>query len=879
MEKTLRILVVDDNPDDRALIKRELSREFPRVQVTEVADAQAQTLALAGEPQDLAITDYQLGWSNGLAILRDLKARWPHCPVVMFTGTGSEEVAVEAMKNGLDDYVLKTPRHYIRLVASVNKALKRTKERLALLAAEDRYSRLFKNAPIGLYRIAAQGEIVEANPALVHLLGYPDRKTLLAAKLEEFYVDPADKERWQDQMQHRGEVRGFELQLRQRDDSAIWVRNNAQAIRDEQGHIWYYEGSLEDITKEKQAELNLEHHYRFLQTLIDSIPAPLFYKDAQGIYLGCNKVFEQYFGITQEQIVGKTVFGLSPRDLADVYRQKDEELFRHPGVQIYEGQVELPDRTRRTVVYHKATFVDTDGTLGGLIGVVLDITERKQAEEAFRILVNSAPMGIYIMQDGKFKMVNPGFVKICGYSEEELIGCTSLNLVAPDYREEVRQNAIRMLKGESHLPYEFPIITKSGETRWMVEQVISIVYQGERAAMGYFLDISEHKSLESQFLQAQKMEAVGRLAGGVAHDFNNMLNVIIGYGDLMNQELHQHDPLARYLTEIMKAADRAASLTRQLLAFSQKQISQPQVLNLNDTIRAIQKMLERLISEDIEMAVVLAPSLGAVKADPTHIDQIIINLVVNARDAMPLGGKLTLETANVSLDESYVQRHAYVTPGPYVMLAVSDNGQGMDAATQARIFEPFFTTKEDGKGTGLGLSTVYGIVKQNGGYIQVYSEIGQGTTFKVYLPQVQEAVSEIPTPEPRVKELYGSETILVVEDEEQLGNLIYRSLKSYGYTVLVARHGGEALLLCERHPGPIHLLLTDVVMPQMSGRDLSDRLAPLLPDMKVLYMSGYTGNAVVHHGVLDPTVSFIQKPFSAQILVEKIRKILDDDVR
>jgi PAS domain S-box-containing protein len=753
MEKTLRILVVDDNPDDRVLIERELSREFPRVQVTEVADAQAQTLALAGEPQDLAITDYQLGWSNGLAILRDLKARWPHCPVVMFTGTGSEEIAVEAMKNGLDDYVLKTPRHYIRLVASVNKALKRTKERLALLAAEDRYSRLFKNAPIGLYRIAAQGEIVEANPALVHLLGYPDRRTLLAAKLEEFYVDPVDKQRWGDQMQHRGEVQGFELQIRQRDGSVIWTRNNARAIRDKEGKIGGYEGSLEDVTP---------------------------------------------------------------------YRQ---------------------------------------------------------AIEAFQVLVNSAPMGIFILLDGNFKMVNPGFEKICGYSEEELIGTDSLQLVSPDFREEVRQNTIRMLKGESHLPFEFPIITKSGESKFVVEQLISTLYQAQRAALGYFLDISEHKSLESQFLQAQKMEAVGRLAGGVAHDFNNMLNVIIGYGDLMNQELHQHDPLVRYLTEIMKAADRAASLTRQLLAFSQKQISQPQVLNLNDKIRAIQKMLERLISEDIEMAVVLAPSLGAVKADPTHIDQIIMNLVVNARDAMPQGGKLTLETANVSLDESYVQRHAYVTPGPYVMLAVSDNGQGMDTATQARIFEPFFTTKENGKGTGLGLSTVYGIVKQNGGYIQVYSEIGQGTTFKVYLPQVQEAVSEIPTAEPLAKELYGSETILVVEDEEMLGNLIYRSLKSYGYTVLVARHGGEALLLCERHPGPIHLLLTDVVMPQMSGIDLSDRLAPLLPDMKVLYMSGYTGNAVVHHGVLDPTVSFIQKPFSAQILVEKIRKILDDDVR
>ena len=298
-----------------------------------------------------------------------------------------------------------------------------------------------------------------------------------------------------------------------------------------------------------------------------------------------------------------------------------------------------------------------------------------------------------------------------------------------------------MLKGELDLPYEFPIITKSGETRWVMEKVTATIYQGKRATLGYFLDITEHKSLEDQFLQAQKMEAVGRLAGGVAHDFNNMLNVIFGYGDLMNQELHQHDPLARYLAEIMKASDRATALTRQLLAFSRKTILAPQILNLNDQLAGIEKMLARLIGEDIEIRMVLEPALGAVHADPGHVEQIVMNLVVNARDALPRGGKLTLETANVYLDEDYARKHTYVTPGHYVMLAVTDNGQGMDAATQARIFEPFFTTKEVGRGTGLGLSTVYGLVKQNGGYIEVYSEVGHGTTFKVYLPRVQEAVA------------------------------------------------------------------------------------------------------------------------------------------
>ena len=290
-------------------------------------------------------------------------------------------------------------------------------------------------------------------------------------------------------------------------------------------------------------------------------------------------------------------------------------------------------------------------------------------------------------------------------------------------------------------------------------------------------------------------------------------------------------------------------------------------------------MLARLIGEDIEIRMALEPALGAVHADPGHVEQIVMNLVVNARDALPRGGKLTLETANVYFDEDYARRHTDVTPGHYVMLAVTDNGQGMDAATQARIFEPFFTTKELGRGTGLGLSTVYGLVKQNDGHIEVYSEVGHGTTFKVYLPRVQEAVPAVSEAKPVARDLHGSETILVVEDEDMLRESICRSLKIYGYTVLAARQGGEALLLCERHPGPIHLLLTDVVMPQMNGRDLADRLTPLRPDMKVLYMSGYTENAIVHHGVLETEIFFIPKPFRIKTLLEKIREILAESLQ
>lgn len=528
-------------------------------------------------------------------------------------------------------------------------------------------------------------------------------------------------------------------------------------------------------------------------------------------------------------------------------------------------------------VANKATDYDASDAraLTTLLERMWEIIRRKRAEEAFQVLVNNSPMGIFIIQDGKFQIVNPGLEKICGYSAEALLGKGSLELVSQEYRREVRRNAIRMLTGDTQMVSEFPLVIAGGQSRWVMSKLVSTVYRGKRAVLGYCMDINERKELERNFLQAQKMEAVGRLAGGVAHDFNNMLGVILGYCDILHQKLKEPDAQSHHVAEIKKAAARAAALTQQLLAFSRKQIMRPQVLNLNPMLVDMEKMLRRLIGEDIELKVIFDPSLGAVRADPGHLEQVIMNLVVNARDAMPHGGKLTVETANVYLDQAYAEKHAFVPPGQYVRLAITDNGLGMDAATQARIFEPFFTTKEDSKGTGLGLSTVYGVVKQNGGYIQVYSEVNRGTTFKIYLPLVQEGVAEATAPTPAQEELHGSETILVVEDEDLVRKLICKILTRFGFTVLEARDGDEALLLVEKLTEPIHLLLTDVVMPQMSGRELADRLKDNLPEIKVLFMSGYTENAIIHHGVIEPELAFIQKPFSPPGLVEKIRKILD----
>jgi signal transduction histidine kinase len=385
----------------------------------------------------------------------------------------------------------------------------------------------------------------------------------------------------------------------------------------------------------------------------------------------------------------------------------------------------------------------------------------------------------------------------------------------------------------------------------------------------------ERVRLEDQLRQAQKMEAIGRLAGGFAHDFNNMMTAVIGFSHFVLARLEEAHPLRSHVEEIKRAGERASALTSQLLAFSRKQVLQPRVLDLNEVVNEVEKLLQRLIGEDIELVSVLDPGLEPVGADPGQLEQVIMNLALNARDAMTTGGKLTIETANVELDEHHAASHFDVEPGAYVLLAVSDTGVGMDAETQARIFEPFFTTKEQGKGTGLGLATVFGIVKQSGGDVFVYSEPGRGTTFKIYLPRVQAPVERLEpraTPETPPR---GSETILLVEDEEMVRNLEREVLEAQGYRVLEARNARHALELAQEHAGAIHLLVTDVVMPELSGRELAEQLVALRPDSKVLYTSGYADDAIVRHGVLEPGIAFLPKPLTPASLAHKVREVLD----
>ena len=509
----------------------------------------------------------------------------------------------------------------------------------------------------------------------------------------------------------------------------------------------------------------------------------------------------------------------------------------------------------------------------------------RESEQRLRAIFNSEPECVKIVAaDGTLLEMNPaGLAMIEAESREQVINKMVSDFVHPDDVTAVLGLHQAACLGQSGTA-SFRVIGLKGGLRWMEAHSVPLRdHTGEIVSvLNVARDVTERRRTEEalhmteeQLRQSQKLESVGRLAGGIAHDFNNMLTVITGYSELLLKQLGPVNPLSPRVEEIMKAGERASTLTYQLLAFSRKQILQPKVLDLNTVISDTDKMLQRLIGEDIQLLAILNPMVGHVEADPGQITQVIMNLVINARDAMPQGGKLIIETANVYLDEAYARQHIAVKPGVYVMLAVSDTGTGMSAETREQIFEPFFTTKEGGKGTGLGLSTVYGIVKQSGGNIWVYSEVGHGTTFKIYLPRVDEEVESTESTAAATDLPRGTEKVMLVEDEDMVRLLAQEILEMCGYSVLSARDGAEAISICDREECEIDLLITDVVMPKISGRELTQLLMESRPQMRVLYMSGYTSNAIVHHGVLEEGTYFLQKPFTPYALALKVREVLE----
>jgi PAS domain S-box-containing protein len=500
---------------------------------------------------------------------------------------------------------------------------------------------------------------------------------------------------------------------------------------------------------------------------------------------------------------------------------------------------------------------------------------RGASEERYRRLVQAMPLPVWVydVETLRILAVNDSAVAHYGYGRDEFLSMTIAQLRPPEdvprLLDEVRSAGDRLRRSAN-----WRHVKKDGTVIEVETSGHAIEIDGRRARIVVVNDVTEKRRIEQQLRQALKMDAVGKLAAGIAHDFNNLLTVIMSYSDLLASELEPDDPRRADVEEIRRSSESAAGLTRQLLAFSRQQVVQPRIVRLNQVVMGTGKMLKRLIGESVELAVSLSREAGAVRIDTGQLEQVAVNLALNARDAMPHGGRLLIETKNVDFAEPTADEESLYPPGHYVMLAVSDNGVGMDKPTQARIFEPFFTTKDPGRGTGLGLATVYGIVSQNGGFISVYSEPGRGTSFKVYFPRVDDpvAVEEAVTAgEPPG----GKESILVVEDDAAVRTLVRQSLQRLGYHVLEAPDGESALAVAAKHPEPIHLVLTDLIMPRMSGRNLAEKVVELRPDVAVLYVSGYTDDALVHHGVLEAGANYLEKPFTFDALARKVRQVLD----
>jgi PAS domain S-box-containing protein len=627
----------------------------------------------------------------------------------------------------------------------------------------------------------------------------------------------------------------------------------------------------------KRAEVALRESEERYRDLVENAHDIIYSHDLEGNYTSANKASERITGYTQEeslrlnlaQTIAPEYLGQAREMLAR--KLASEEITAYELELIAKGGHRVPVEVNTRLVFQ-------DGVAVGVAGIARDITERKRAEAELRrlaaVVEQTADSIVITNIDGNIEYVNPAFERITGYSKKEVLGKNPRILKSEKNDAAIYRDLWATITRGDFWVGQLVNRKKDG-TEFNERVTISAIHNDSGRIVNYIAvkqDTTHQVQLEEQLRQSQKLEAIGQLAGGVAHDFNNLLTVIGGYSSILLGKLPQESPYRASIEEIKKAGDRAGTLTRQLLAFSRKQILLPKVLDLNTVVTDLEKMLRRLIGEDIDLLTATSPRLGKVKADPGQIEQVLLNLIVNARDAMPKGGKLTIETSNVVLSEDYAQRHA-AQPGPYVMLAVSDTGCGMDAAIQPHVFEPFFTTKGSGKGTGLGLATVYGIVKQSGGNIWVYSEVGRGSTFKIYLPRVDQAVESEEVIGKSIPQ--GTEMVLLVEDEDQVRAIVKQILEGQGYHVLAASNGEEALSISQDLTHDIKLMITDVVMPQMSGRELAEHVLAFRPSLPVLFMSGYTDDAIVRHGLLHEKLNFIQKPFDSVTVARKVREVLD----
>ncbi|GAB4334853.1 MAG: hypothetical protein Kow0089_04270 [Desulfobulbaceae bacterium] len=800
----------------------------------------------------------------------------------------------------------------------------------ALRESEEKFITAFRAAPVLLSITRREdGFFLDVNDTFCEVTEYSRREVVGRKSTEvRLWADPRDRQAMLEILEREGRIHDLPVSIRTKSGEIKHTLFSARPVSMESVDCLIT--TALDVTEQVRTEQALREWEELFSGAFNASPAPItITRIADGTFIDANEAFMEMFEFSREEVIGRTSTELGMWT-PEARQQIIERQLATGGLR----NAEMVATTRSGRPVH-LLFSSHPLEIAGEpchITTLIDITERKRVEETLRNSEREARLFNRIaecflnlsddeMYGGILRIIQEAMqspLGIIGYIDEEgNWRCPSLTRDVWDRcrmvegmtlfpketwagtwgramreRKPVRSNRPFAVP-EGHVPItralDVPIvvgeqlvgnlIVAGKETDYseadqeLLERIAQRIGPVLATRLERDRERREKENAEEQLLQAQKLESIGRLAGGVAHDFNNMLSVIIGYGETLLVKLSPEDPMREDIRAIVEAGKRSADLTRQLLAFSRKQTLRPRVLDLNGVVRNMEKMLRRMIGEDIDLELALSEELSRVRVDPGQINQVILNLAVNARDAMPSGGRLLIETGNATLDETYAGGHTGVIPGDYVMLAMTDTGCGMDSETVSHIFEPFFTTKEKGKGTGLGLSTVYGIIKQSGGNIWVYSEPGKGTTFKIYLPATEEeaqaAEHHEAGPEPG-----GSEHVLVVEDEESLRKLVERILTRHGYRVTLAANGGEALLMIDKGLRP-DLLVTDVVMPGMSGRELAERLQQILPDMKVLYMSGYTDNAIVHHGVLDKGIPFIQKPFSTHDLAAKVRRVLE----
>jgi PAS domain S-box-containing protein len=929
-DASLRVLIADDDENHRKLLSTALATEgYETVEAVDGVDA-LEKLRSGGF--DAVISDVLMPRMDGFRLGYEIRrsAELQNTRIIVYSRTytslADERMALRAgadrfLRNPLGTETilralrdathtrrqrkaavpplteLATCREYSEVLVgrleNANLKLEASRKRLAraneeIRKSEEQVRLLLDSTAEGIYGLDLDGNFTFCNAAGLAMLGYARAGELLGRNAHTLVRHTRAGGRSYP-MDESGVFRAIrENRGSHAEDEILWRADGTSFPTESWSYPVRKDGTLVgtvvtflDITERKRAEEAI----RNLAAIVESSEDAIIGKALDGTITTWNVGAERLYGWPSSEAIGQPVGFHIPPDRRDEMRVILAKIRRGESIKHLETVRLRKNGDRIEVSLTVSSIHGAAGEVVGASSIARDITERKHAEkelrkseERFCRLFDSNTIGISVADlGGQILESNDAYLAMIGYTREELLsGVVRWDDMTPaEYREKDQIAVEQLQRTGVAQPYEKEIIRKDG-TRTPLLIGIAMLEASEGSIIAYTVDLSSRRQLEEQFRQAQKMEAVGQLAGGVAHDFNNLLTVILGYAGLLATQAGQGSPLSESIGEVRKAGERAASLTQQLLAFSRRQVLLPEILDLNGIVTEMHNMLLRVIGEDVELIRSCAPDLAEVKADRGQIEQVLMNLVVNARDAMPKGGKLTIETANVELDESYARDHAGVRPGPYVMLAVSDTGVGMDADTLSHMFEPFFTTKEKGKGTGLGLATVYGIVKQSGGYVWVYSEPGHGTTFKVYLPRVEEKQETPRRAAPVVAEdVSGSQTILLVEDEEAVRRLVRMVLEGKGYTVLEASGWQAALEIAGQHRKPIHLVITDVVMPGVGGPELASRLEAGRPGIRVLFMSGYTDGAVVNHGLLSSATAFLQKPFTPAVLLRKVREVIE----